>query len=118
MFRFKQFSVLNSGSAFKVGTDAVLLGSAATVLGTERRILDAGTGTGIIALMIAQRLAATGLADFEICGIDINAEGIEETTKNFASSLISIQNKDLFRYSSFSNTKEMFEGLIYIVFVA
>ena len=86
MFRFKQFSVLNSGSAFKVGTDAVLLGSAATVLGTERRILDAGTGTGIITLMIAQRLAATGLADFEICGIDINAEGIEETTKNFASS--------------------------------
>jgi len=56
-FRFRQF-VINQGScAFKVGTDGVLLGALAGVTG-RKRVLDVGTGTGLISLMIAQRFDA------------------------------------------------------------
>lgn len=57
-FRFKQFSVRNRDSALKVGTDAVILGAAMTINPADRRLLDVGTGTGVIALMAAQRLSA------------------------------------------------------------
>ena len=88
MFRFKQFSVKNEGAAFKVGTDAVLLGSAASVSGSERRILDAGTGTGIIALMLCQRLHAVagGDATVSVLGIDVDPASAQEATENFAAS--------------------------------
>ena len=54
MFHFKKFSIDDSKAAMKIGTDAVLLG-AWTPCGNESRILDIGTGTGILALMMAQR---------------------------------------------------------------
>ncbi len=53
-FRFKQFVVRQRDSAMKVGTDGVLLGSWAVVNGCSR-IWDVGCGTGLIALMMAQR---------------------------------------------------------------
>jgi tRNA1Val (adenine37-N6)-methyltransferase len=53
-FRFKQFTVNQDKSVFKVGTDGVLLGACADFAGGGR-ILDIGTGTGLIALMAAQR---------------------------------------------------------------
>lgn len=56
VFHFKRFSVVNERSAMKVNTDGVLLGAAMTILPTDRRLLDVGTGTGTIALMAAQRL--------------------------------------------------------------
>jgi tRNA1Val (adenine37-N6)-methyltransferase len=56
-FRFKQFTIFQDKSAFKVGTDGVLLGAAANISGAGR-ILDIGTGTGLIALMLAQRCDA------------------------------------------------------------
>lgn len=56
-FKFKQFTVFHDRSAFKVGTDGVLLGACADVDGKEN-ILDIGTGTGLIALMMAQRCSA------------------------------------------------------------
>ena len=67
IFRFKQFSVLNDKSAMKVGTDGVLLGAWADVTGATK-ILDVGTGTGLIALMIAQRSGA------DITGIEIDRD--------------------------------------------
>lgn len=87
MFRFKQFSVKNEGAAFKVGTDAVLLGCATSLSGKERRILDAGTGTGIIALMLCQRLhAAVANAPISILGIDSDKPSATEAAENFAAS--------------------------------
>ena len=56
-FRFKQFAIYQEESVFKVGTDGVLLGACADLTG-GKRILDVGTGTGLIALMVAQRTDA------------------------------------------------------------
>ena len=64
-FRFRQFMIRQDRCAMKVGTDGVLLGSWCSAEGC-RRILDAGTGTGFIALMCAQRSQAI------ITGIEID----------------------------------------------
>ncbi len=56
-FQFKQFTIRQDRCAMKVGTDGVLLGAWVDVLGVKRA-LDIGTGTGLIALMLAQRLDA------------------------------------------------------------
>ncbi|MBC7774076.1 MAG: tRNA (adenosine(37)-N6)-methyltransferase TrmM [Phycisphaerae bacterium] len=53
-FRFKKFDVAQAGAAHPVGTDAVLLGAWADVRGITH-FLDIGTGTGVVALMLAQR---------------------------------------------------------------
>ena len=79
-FRFKQFSVLNDRTAMKVGTDGVLLGAWCPVEGVHR-VLDVGTGCGVIALMIAQRNSGA-----VITGIDIDEGAIEEASLNFANS--------------------------------
>lgn len=79
-FRFKQFAVVNDRTAMKVGTDGVLLGAWCPVKGT-RRVLDVGTGCGVIALMIAQRNSGA-----VITGIDIDEGAIEEASLNFANS--------------------------------
>lgn len=79
-FRFKQFTVVNDRTAMKVGTDGVLLGAWCPVDGC-RRVLDVGTGCGVIALMIAQR---NPIAQIE--AIDIDQAGIEEATLNFSHS--------------------------------
>ncbi|MFP4042764.1 MAG: tRNA1(Val) (adenine(37)-N6)-methyltransferase [Bacteroidales bacterium] len=56
-FKFKKFTVYQDDCAMKVGTDGVLLGAWVKLSG-EKSILDAGTGTGVIALMMAQRCKA------------------------------------------------------------
>ncbi|MDR1055587.1 MAG: methyltransferase [Prevotellaceae bacterium] len=53
-FKFKQFTIHQDSTAMKVGTDGVLLGTWVTI-GNAERILDIGTGTGLLALMLAQR---------------------------------------------------------------
>ena len=75
-FRFKQFSISDEKSAMKVGTDAVLLGACADVSETNN-ILDVGTGSGIIAIMLAQRSNAN------IDAIDIDKGSIDDATNNF-----------------------------------
>lgn len=57
-FNFKEFTIDQGKSSFKVGTDGVLLGAASDVAG-KKKILDIGTGTGLISLMMAQRCDAT-----------------------------------------------------------
>lgn len=65
-FRFKQFEVDHSMSAMKIGTDGVLIGAWAEISPTTRRILDVGTGSGIIALMMAQRMPEAKITAVEI----------------------------------------------------
>ncbi|MBR0339446.1 MAG: methyltransferase, partial [Alistipes sp.] len=64
-FRFKQFAVEQDDVAMKVGTDGVLLGAWADCDGAKH-ILDIGTGTGVIALMVAQRNAEAHIQAVEI----------------------------------------------------
>ena len=73
----------------KVGTDGVLLGAWATVSPEDRLALDVGTGTGVIALMLAQRSANTASSansQMAIIGIDIDEAAAGVAAANFAAS--------------------------------
>lgn len=79
VFRFKRFEIVNSLSAMKVGTDGVLLGAWASVSAADRhpRVLDVGSGSGLISLMLAQRFP-----DASITGVDIEREACVEARGN------------------------------------
>ena len=79
-FKFKQFTVFQDQCAMKVGTDGVLLGAWSNVSGCVN-VLDIGTGTGLIALMIAQRNAKV-----IIDAIDIEENCIKQAQQNIAQS--------------------------------
>ena len=78
-FTFKQFAINQDRCAMKVGTDGVLLGAWARVAHC-RRVLDIGTGTGLVALMAAQRSQA------HIVAIDLDADAVAQATANVAAS--------------------------------
>ena len=78
-FSFKQFTVYHDQCAMKVGIDGVLLG-VWTEIGTAKRILDVGTGTGLIALMLAQRSCS------DIIAIDIDAPAVLQARENVRNS--------------------------------
>ena len=79
-FKFKKFTVYHDCCAMKVGTDGVLLGAWADV-SHARRVLDVGTGTGLIALMVAQRCQQA-----TIVAVDIDADAIKQATENVRNS--------------------------------
>ena len=85
MFTFKQFSVNDSRCAMKVGADSVLLGAWMSV-GGAARLLDAGCGCGILALMAAQRLSEAGVSDYHIDAVDIEPGAVADSLDNFAAS--------------------------------
>jgi tRNA1Val (adenine37-N6)-methyltransferase len=70
MFQFKQFSIEQENCAMKVGTDGVLLGAWTNVENNVSHVLDIGTGTGLLALMLAQR---TNKAIIDAIEIDENS---------------------------------------------
>ena len=78
-FNFKQFSVTDDRSTMKVGTDAVLLGAWANVDNMDS-ILDIGTGSGVIALMLAQR------SEVFVEAIDVDSDSINQAEVNFNNS--------------------------------
>lgn len=88
-FNFKQFSIYHHKSTMKVGTDAILL---ATWCNTDNvsRILDIGTGCGVIALLLAARSQA------EVDAIEFDKNSAEEATDNF-------------RISQYSNRLHLYE---------
>ena len=79
-FYFKQFTVHQDQSALKVGTDGVLLG-AWTNCNHATSILDIGSGTGVVSLMLAQRCTA------KITAIEIEADAAKQSEENFQNSV-------------------------------
>jgi tRNA1Val (adenine37-N6)-methyltransferase len=93
MFRFKQFTILQDRSAMKVGTDGILLGAwvRLSAFGESPKILDIGTGTGLLALMLAQRSSDKKMADrvgadFEIDAIELDTAAAEQAAENVKNS--------------------------------
>ncbi|WP_428223549.1 tRNA1(Val) (adenine(37)-N6)-methyltransferase [Flavobacterium sp.] len=80
-FQFKQFSIQQEKTAMKVGTDGVLLGAWTPIINNPFNILDIGAGTGLIALMLAQRTQAE-----QIDAIEIDENAYEECVDNFENS--------------------------------
>ena len=101
-FKFKQFTINQDRCAMKVGTDGVLLGSYANVENTQN-ILDIGTGTGLIALMLAQRSNA------KITAIEIEEEASIQAKENIENSKFTSQieviNTSLQAYKETTNNK-------------
>jgi tRNA1Val (adenine37-N6)-methyltransferase len=81
MFQFKQFSIQQDKTAMKVGTDGVLLGAWSPINHSPFSILDIGAGTGLIALMLAQRTNAE-----QIDALEIDEDAYEQAVENFENS--------------------------------
>lgn len=80
-FKFKQFTIHQDNCAMKIGTDGVLLGAWASLKNNPNSILDIGSGTGIIALQLAQR------SDAEIIdALEIDDNAYEQAVENFENS--------------------------------
>ena len=77
-FQFRKFTVHQGHCAMKVGTDGTLLGAWAR---GGKTTLDIGTGTGLVALMMAQRYPAS-----RVVGIDIDCKAVEQAKENVAAS--------------------------------
>lgn len=76
-FRFKEFSVRQDRAAMKVGTDGVLLGAWVNLDGVKS-VLDVGTGTGLISLMLAQRNESVNIR-----ALEIDQDALEDAMFNF-----------------------------------
>jgi tRNA1Val (adenine37-N6)-methyltransferase len=76
-FNFKQFTIRQNACAMKVGTDGVMLGAWVSVDTQPQRILDVGTGTGLIALMLAQRTAAA-----QVDAVEVDQEAARQAQQN------------------------------------
>jgi len=98
IFRFKQFEVDQSDCAMKINTDGVLLGAMAQHE-SPKRILDIGTGTGVIALMLAQRYP-----EALIHAVEIDEQASTTAGRNFESSVfkkqLSVHNLAIEQYSN------------------
>ncbi len=79
-FRFQKFDILQHKNVFRVGTDGVLLGALCQVENAQK-ILEVGTGTGLISLMLAQRNA-----NAEITALDLNEDAVKLAQENFKNS--------------------------------
>lgn len=80
-FTFKQFFVAHDRCAMKVGTDGILLGAWAPVAGVKR-ILDIGSGSGLLALMLAQRTEASVTID----AVELDMSAAQQASENMAES--------------------------------
>ncbi|AZA91270.1 tRNA1(Val) (adenine(37)-N6)-methyltransferase [Chryseobacterium nakagawai] len=105
-FTFKQFEIQQSKDVFRVGTDGVLLGALADVE-SAFHVLEVGTGTGLISLMLAQR---NSQADF--LGLDINEEAVTLTKLNFENSPFHTRLKNIHQDFKTFETEEQFDLIV------
>lgn len=80
-FRFQQFTICQERTAMKVGTDGILLGAWAIPAPDVKRVIDIGTGTGLLALMMAQRYP-----DLLIGAIELDTCAVQDARQNFINS--------------------------------
>ena len=108
-FTFKQFTVHHDKCAMKVGTDGVLIG-AWTDLHDASHILDIGTGTGIISLMLAQRSSA------HILAVDIDEGAVEQARINISASpwpgQITVRQADILQLSQLPEMENKFDVIV------
>lgn len=105
-FKFQQFEIQQSSQVFRVGTDAVLLGVWADMSDAEN-MLEVGTGTGIISLMLAQRNPKT-----KITAIDIDKNAVNLAKLNFENSPFSERLKVVWKDFNQFETKEKFDSIV------
>lgn len=105
-FKFKQFEIQQSKDVFRVGTDGVLLGAMANVEGVST-VLEVGTGTGLISLMLAQRNHEAWFL-----GLDINEEAVSLTKANFENSPFCARLKNIHQDFKVFETKERFDLIV------
>lgn len=105
-FRFKQFDIQQSDDVFRVGTDGVLLGALASV-DYASKVLEVGTGTGLISLMLAQRNT-----EANFLGIDINEDAVHLTKLNFENSVFASRLKNIHQDFKTFETEERFDLIV------
>lgn len=105
-FKFKQFDIQQSKNVFRVGTDGVLLGALANITNASK-VLEVGTGTGLISLMLAQRNP-----NAEFLGIDINDEAVNLTQFNFENSPFTSRLKNILQDFKTFKTEEKFDLIV------
>ncbi|WP_313090066.1 tRNA1(Val) (adenine(37)-N6)-methyltransferase [Chryseobacterium flavum] len=105
-FKFKQFEIQQSEHVFRVGTDGVLLGALANVENAAN-VLEVGTGTGLISLMLAQR---NSIAEF--LGMDINEEAVSLTKVNFENAPFCLRLKNIHQDFKTFNTLTKFDLIV------
>ncbi|MGM0479452.1 MAG: tRNA1(Val) (adenine(37)-N6)-methyltransferase [Bacteroidota bacterium] len=105
-FQFKFFQVDQRDDVHKVGTDAMLLGALADA-DQPRSILDVGTGTGAIALMMAQRYP-----DAVVTGIDVQSQAVQLADKNFSNSAFSDRLKAEKKAIEACNARECYDLIV------
>ena len=79
-FQFKQFRIEQDKCAMKVTTEGCLFGASIQLDGTEARILDIGTGTGLLSLMLAQR------AKGQVLAVELDTDAAKQAEDNFNNS--------------------------------
>ena len=80
-FKFKDFSVNQDKCAMKIGTDSVLLGAWTSIKNNPFSVLDIGSGTGVLSLMIAQRSTSETIE-----ALEIDTDAYEQCSENFENS--------------------------------
>ncbi|WP_223606647.1 methyltransferase [Chryseobacterium sp. OSA05B] len=105
-FTFKHFEIQQSKNVFRVGTDGVLLGALADVQNASE-VLEIGTGTGLISLMLAQRNSQASFL-----GLDINEEAVSLTRTNFEHSPFHDRLKNIHQDLKAFETEKKFDLII------
>ncbi len=108
IFKFKQFEICQNKTAMKVGTDGVLLGAWANCK-SAKTILDIGSGTGLISIMMAQRNASASIVALEIED-DAYLQSVENAKASKWSSRIEIKHTSLQEFQK--NTILLFDLIV------